>query len=147
MVGLAACGGCCLATSNTPHQLGTENGSSIFTLSGVTHQQAGPRPSAPESDTHQQHHVPRRAPITTKIPPQGNGYPHSPSYPRNPHYPPDPPPSYTAASYPAPSGRHGRRVAGPVLSVGSRVVASPPTPHTIADLPPPYASRHHSQRR
>ncbi|XP_042233107.1 actin cytoskeleton-regulatory complex protein PAN1-like [Homarus americanus] len=149
MAGVATVGGCFMATHNTPRQLGGDT-SSVFTLSGVTtHQQVAPRPSAPETDVRQTHHVPRQIPNTTKAPPpHSNGFPHSPSYPRNPHYPPDPPPSYSAPSYPVGGRGSGRRTGGVMPRTATRVVSSPPRLNTISDLPPPYAPPvHHPQRR
>lgn len=150
MAGLAACAGCLLATSNTPRPLG-EGGSSVFTLSGVnTHQPVTPRPSAPESlPPHPENplgSVPPPSstvpPTPTKVMPTGNGYPHSPIFPRNPNYPPEPPPSYTAPSYPEGGRAAGRRMARTMPPNVSRAVSSPPNLHTVADLPPPYAPVH-----
>ncbi|MPC52739.1 hypothetical protein E2C01_046615 [Portunus trituberculatus] len=152
MAGLAACAGCLLATPNSPRPLG-ESGS-VFTLSGVnTHQPVTPRPSAPESVPNQPENngtVPPPSstvlPTPTKVIPQGNGYSHSPIFPRNPNYPAEPPPSYSAPSYPA-GGQPGRRLARTMPPNVTRAVSSPPTLHTVADLPPPYAPGHSQSLR
>lgn len=152
MAGLAACAGCLLATPNTPRPLGDSG--SVFTLSGVnTHQPVTPRPSAPESVPSQPENngtVPPSSstvlPTPTKVMPQGNGYSHSPIFPRNPNYPTEPPPSYSAPSYPA-GGQPGRRLARTMPPNVTRAVSSPPTLHTVADLPPPYAPGHSQSLR
>lgn len=148
MAGLAACAGCLLANSNTPRPLG--EGGSVFTLSGVnTHQPVTPRPSAPESlPPHPDNPLgtvppPSSVPPTpTKVFPQGNGYSHSPIFPRNPNYPAEPPPSYTAPSYPEGGRAAGRHMTRTMPLSVSRAVSSPPNLHTVADLPPPYAPGH-----
>ncbi|XP_063598601.1 uncharacterized protein LOC134775074 [Penaeus indicus] len=154
---LVACGGCFMATSNSPQQLTSDSGS-IFTLSGAV------PPPAPAGAT-----LPRAAPPPSRHPRSarrstpsegklasghslGPSYPHNPdfplraapppsqqnqSYPQNPSflppgYPPHPPPSYSAPSYPPGGQVHG----GPGHA-----------PATLADLPPPYTPGHMGQQR
>ncbi|XP_045583073.1 uncharacterized protein [Procambarus clarkii] len=148
MAGLVTLGSCFMATSNSPRQLGSDSNSptsSVYTVSGGAvppvrpHQQLSPRPSAPESDQepYAATHGSNNNNIKMPLPQHTNGYPQNPSYPRNPHYPPDPPPSYSAASYPV----GGARVVGrAVPHTALRVVSCPPTLSTIADLPPPTLS-------
>ncbi|XP_042858948.1 extensin-like [Penaeus japonicus] len=150
---LVACGGCFMATSNSPQQLTSDSGS-IFTLSGAV------PPAAPGGAT-----LPRAAPPPSRHPRSnrrsapteaklvsgqslGPSYPHNPnfppsaslqqqrsSYPQNPSfmapgYPAHPPPSYSAPSYPP--GGH---------------VQGGQAPATLADLPPPYTPGHVGQQR
>lgn len=155
---LVACGGCFMATSNSPQQLNSHSGS-IFTLSGTVPPPASAGATLPRAAPPPSRH-PRSARRSTRDEGKlasghslGPSYPHNPDFPQSggppqqhrhhqnypenpsflpPGYPPHPPPSYSAPSYP-PSG-HGHGVPSHA-------------PATLADLPPPYTPGHMGQQR